>query len=145
MSNNRIKNKDKKSARRSGNYNVNRNYYYKKKEMIPEEKYYVLVENEMIIHRLLANLPDPNDVSRGAFEHWYLLRKLSDELTNCPDTTIEEKEYYSKIYVMADLCYRMIYNDVKERNRGYKLPPFPPMSDVLREAFEMLNMPKENG
>ena len=125
MANNRIKNKNKKSARRSGNYNVNRNYYYKKKEMIPEEKCYVLVENEMIIHRLLVNLPEPNDASRGAFEHWYFLRKLSDELTRCCETSHEEKEYY-----------------VKERNRGYILPPFPPMTDVLREAFEMLNMPK---
>lgn len=145
MANNRNKNRNKKSSRRSGNYNVNRNYYYKKKEMIPEEKCYVLVENEIIIHRLLVNLPDTNDVSRGAFEHWYLLRKLSDELTRCSDTTIEEKKYYAKIFVMADLCYRMIYNDVKERNRGYTLPPFPPMTDVLREAFEMLNVPKENG
>ena len=142
MANNRIKNKNKKSARRSGNYNVNRNYYYKKKEMIPEKKCYVLVENEMIIHRLLVNLPDTNDVSRGAFEHWYLLRKLSDELTRCCEISTEEKKYYAKIFVIADLCYRMIYNDVKELNSGYSLPPFPPMTDVLREAFEMLNVPK---
>lgn len=144
MANNRIKNKNKKSARRSGNYNVNRKYYYKKREMIPEEKCYVLVENEMVIHRLLVNLPDTNDVSRGAFEHWYLLRKLSDEISRCCEISEEEKEYYAMIYVWADLCYRMIYNDVKELNRGYKLPPFPPMTDVLRDAFEMLNMPKEN-
>ena len=145
MANNRIKNKNKTSARRSGNYNVNRSYYNKKKEMIPEEKCYVLVENEMILHRLLVNLPEPNDVSRGAFEHWYLLRKLSDELTRCCKTSKEEKEYYAKIFVIADLCYRMIYNDVKELNRGYSLPPFPEMTDVMREAFEMLNVPKENG
>ena len=145
MSNNRIKNKNKKSARRSRDYNVNRNYYYKKREMIPEEKCYVLVENEMILHRLLVNLPEPNDMSRGAFEHWYLLRKMADELTWCCETSEEEKEYYAKIYVWADLCYRMIYNDVKERNSGYKLPPFPEMTDVMREAFEMLNVPKGNG
>lgn len=135
MANNRNKNRNKKPARRSSEYNVNRNYYYKKKEMIPSDKCYVLVENEMIIHRLLVNLPDPNDVSRGAFEHWYLLRKLSNEITRCCETSEEEKEYYAKIYVWADLCYRMIYNDVKERNMGYKLPPFPPMTDVMKEAF----------
>lgn len=145
MANNRIKNKSKKSAHRSGNYNVNRNYYYKKNEMIPEEKCYVLVENEMILHRLLVNLPEPNDMSRGAFEHWYLLRKLSDEISRCCEISGKEKEYYARIYVWADLCYRMIYNDVKALNRGYSLPPFPPMTDVLREAFEMLNVPKENG
>lgn len=135
MANNRNKNRNKKSARRSSEYNVNRNYYYKKKEMIPSDKCYVLVENEMIIHRLLVNLPDPNDVSRGAFEHWYLLRKLSNEITMCCDISAEEKEYYAKIYVWADLCYRMIYSDVKERNRGYVLPPFPAMTDVMKEAF----------
>ena len=142
MSNNRIKNKNKKSARRSRDYNVNKNYYYKKREMIPEEKCYALVEKEMILHRLLVNLPDTNDVSRGAFEHWYLLRKLSDEISRCCEISEGDKEYYAKIYVMADLCYRIIYNDVKEQNRGYVLPPFPLMTDVLREAFEMLNMPK---
>lgn len=138
MANNRNKNRNKKSARRSSEYNVNRNYYYKKKEMIHSDKCYVLVENEMIIHRLLVNLPDPNDVSRGAFEHWYLLRKLSNEITMCCDISAEEKEYYAKIYVWADLCYRMIYNDVKERNRGYTLPPFPAMSEAMKEVFERL-------
>ena len=138
MANNRNKNRNKKSARRSSEYNVNRNYYYKKKEMIPSDKCYVLVEIEMIIHRLLVNLPDPNDVSRGAFEHWYLLRKLSNEITMCCDISAEEKEYYAKIYVWADLCYRMIYNDVKERNRGYTLPPFPAMSEAMKEVFERL-------
>ena len=138
MANNRIKNKNKKSARRSSDYNANRNYYFKKKEMIPHDKCNALVENEMIIHRLLVNLPDPNDVSRGAFEHWYLLRKLSDEITWCCEISEEEKEYYAKIYVWADLCYRMIYNDVKEGNSGYELPPFPPMTDVMKEAFERL-------
>jgi hypothetical protein len=118
MANNRNKNRNKKSARRSSDYNANRNYYYKKKEMIPHDKCYALVENEMIIHRFLVNLPDPNDVSRGAFEHWYLLRKLSDEIAR---------------------CYRMIYNDVKERNRGYELPSFPEMSKEMREMFEMLS------
>ena len=139
MANNRIKNKNKKSARRSSDYNANRNYYHKKKEMIPHDKCYVLVENEMIIHRLLVNLPDTNDVSRMAFEHWYLLRKLSDEISRCCEITDEEKEYCAKIYVWADLCYRMIYNDVKERNIGYKLPPFPPMTKAMREAFGMLD------
>lgn len=139
MANNRIKNKNKKSARRSSDYNANRNYYHKKKEMIPHDKCYVLVENEMIIHRLLVNLPDTNDVSRMAFEHWYLLRKLSDEISRCCEITDEEKEYYAKIYVWADLCYRMIYNDVKERNIGYKLPPFPPMTKAMKEAFGMLD------
>lgn len=139
MANNRIKNKNKKSARRSSDYNANRNYYHKKKEMIPHDKCYVLVENEMIIHRLLVNLPDTNDVSRMAFEHWYLLRKLSDEISRCCEITDEEKEYYAKIYVWADLCYRMIYNDVNERNIGYKLPPFPPMTKAMKEAFGMLD------
>lgn len=138
MANNRNKNRNKKSARRSSEYNVNRNYYYKKKEMIPSDKCYVLVENEMIIHRLLVNLPDPNDVSRGAFEHWYLLRKLSDEISRCCEISTEEKEYYAKIYVWADLCYRMIYNDVKERNSGYELPPFPAMSEIMKEALGVL-------
>ena len=36
-------------------------------------------------------------------------------------------------------CYRMIYNDVKERNRGYELPSFPEMSKEMREMFEMLS------
>ena len=135
MANNRNKNRNKKSARRSSEYNVNQNYYYKKKEMIPSDKCNVLVENEMIIHRLLVNLPDPNDVSRGAFEHWYLLRKLSDEISRCCEISTEEKEYYAKIYVWVDLCYRMIYSDVKERNRGYVLPPFPAMTNVMNEAF----------
>lgn len=139
MANNRNKNRNKKSARRSSDYNANRIYYYKKKEMIPHDKCYALVENEMIIHRFLVNLPDPNDVSRGAFEHWYLLRKLSDEIARCCEISTEEKEYYAKIYVWADLCYRMIYNDVKERNRGYELPSFPEMSKEMREMFEMLS------
>lgn len=138
MANNRNKNRNKKSARRSSEYNVNRNYYYKKKKMIPHDKCYVLVENEMIIHRLLVNLPDPNDVSRGAFEHWYLLRKLSDEISRYCEISTEEKEYYAKIYVWADLCYRMIYNDVKERNSGYELPPFPAMSEIMKEALGVL-------
>ena len=138
MANNRNKNRNKKSARRSNDYTANRNYYFKKKEMIPHDKCYAIVENEMIIHRLLVNLPDPNDVSRGAFEHWYLLRKLSDEITRCCEISTEEKEYYAKIYLWADLCYRMIYNDVKERNMGYTLPLFPAMTKAMKEALGML-------
>ena len=108
-------------------------YYKTKTAMFPEGKCPTCVEKEMIVHRLLENLPKPNEYSKGVIEHYYLLRKLSRELFYCQENTREEREYYAKIYSWADIFYRMTYGDVSE---FYSLPPFPSISRYIKEGLD---------
>lgn len=108
-------------------------YYKDKTAMFPEGKCPTCVEKEMIVHRLLENLPKPNEYSKGAIEHYYLLRKFSHELFYCQENTKEEREYYAKIYLWADMFYRMTYGDVSE---FYTLPPFPPTPWYIKEELD---------
>lgn len=133
---------NKKAEKFSPIKKANKFYYFRKKEMIPKDKCYACVENEMIVHRLLVNMPKANDSSRGAFEHYYLLRKLTYELSKCNANSMEEKEYYARLYVWADIMYRLLYREVEEKNKGYELPPFPAMPKFMK-AY-LLQLEKKN-
>lgn len=95
----------------------------KKKPFFPAHICRTFQEKAILAKALIRHLPDPNDESIDALRHYYSLRLVAYDLLHCPELPSDEFERYAKMFVVADLCYRLARND--DLVEEYDLPPLP--------------------
>lgn len=87
----------------------------------------------MLAKTLIRHLPEPNDDSIDALRHYYSLRLVAYDLLHCPELPSDEVKRYTKMFVVADLCYRLARND--DLVEEYDLPSLPPLPVPIEEVF----------
>lgn len=105
----------------------------KKKPFFPAHICRTFQEKAMFAEALIRHLPDPNDDSIDALRYYYSLRLVAYDLLHCPELPRDDVERYTKIFVTADLCYRLARND--DLVEEYDLPPLSPLPVPIEEIF----------
>lgn len=105
----------------------------KKKPFFPAHVRRSFQEKAMLAKTLIRHLPEPNDDSIDALRHYYSLRLVAYDLLHCPELPSDEVKRYTKMFVVADLCYRLARND--DLVEEYDLPSLPPLPVPIEEVF----------
>lgn len=104
-----------------------------KKPFFPAHVRRSFQEKAMLAKTLIRHLPEPNDDSIDALRHYYSLRLVAYDLLHCPELPSDEVKRYTKMFVVADLCYRLARND--DLVEEYDLPSLPPLPVLIEEVF----------